>query len=726
MTTSTVEEVLRQFEWHGVEFTNDSGRDRMADCPFCGKRGALSVNSKTSQWTCHSGPDRCGRSGNFSSFLHQLWEEMVETTSDERLEELAKIREMPVEALREGGVAWDSRNDRWVVPVKNERGKVHDLKIWVRKGGKKKRVLLMTPGIGHGLWGIEELAAAKPGSGLTVWVCEGEWDAMVLRWLLRATGHSEGHLVVGCPGARLRKKTSVWVDLVRSRADRVVLVGDNDADGERMDAVWAGELAARGRRCEFLVWPDSLPEKFDLRDFVARHRSKDLRALTIYRKLEKLIAPEHPRVRFSSGSGDGGGTAGPPATRDRRADGKRPRFEKVLEEFRRWLRMTPDLEMAVRFAVCAHVTAEWPGDPLWGFLVGAPASGKTDVLVSMADAPRTVFQSSVTRENLLSGFAGPNDPSLIPKLIGNCGVFKDWTEMLDSHPTDQAKAYACLRGFYDGRVDRVFGNGTIRHYEGRCSLIAGVTNMIYQTSHVKSGERWLKFQLPRPPRAERELIIESAILGVTREVEKEKALKTAMCEFLDFKRDPLSPAEALDRRTVRRLGALAELVGVLRQTVEWSHGGMGKDREVAYRDDPEMPTRLAKQLTRLALADCAVRGKTKVDATTWRLLERVGFNTANGFNLDVVEAMMSLGGVDVELNELETASKMHRNTLERRLETMEVLGIISRRKISRHGTPGGLRYRVQVCPSVRKLWKTLAPGESHIDSAIDARRSSDE
>lgn len=720
MSLSKLPKPLRPFAWHGVRFEVESGDNHLADCPFCGKRLSLSVNADSSQFACNSSTKSCGKKGNAKTFLHELWATLADTTSDSRVAELAEDRGLPEAALRSMGVAWHSGKSWWCVPSFDAKGRVADLRVWKRKPGSRKRQLLATSGVPGGvvLWGADRLAAAPRGS--RVHVLEGEWDGGAVAWLVRVAG-DDNEVAVAVPGARTLKQP--WADAVLEVASEVVVYGDADEDGEAMCEKWWNACRAKVP-VKFCVWPSSVPEKFDARDFVARHLAADRKPLTILRKLEKLTSDKHPAMPFE-GQADAAAAETGERPSVRRRGGEPPSLARVYKVFNEWLEMTPDLTMALRASLAVHVSSEWTGSPVWMFLVGPPASGKSEILMSMSDAPCTFFQSSVTRESLVSGFSAGKDPSIIPKMIGRCAVFKDWTEMLELHPIDQGKVYGLLRGYFDGRVDRSFGNDQKRNYKGTGTILAGTTSEIFRVEKAQVGERFLKFILPRPPRATREKIIEAAILNVTREHDKDSAIREVVSEFLDYQREPLKPGEALPPALRKWIGAIADLAGMIRQSATWAGPSGMRDRELIYRPEPEMPTRLSMQLGRLAIADLVLRGKRVADAETWRIVERVAFNTCHGFNLDIVEGMSALGGQNLKRDAICDATRMHMTTLERRLEALEALKLVSRKKDeARRFGPGVSGYRWTLSSQVRRLWAVAKPRESHMNEFVQARHES--
>ena len=240
-------------------------------------------------------------------------------------------------------------------------------------------------------------------------------------------------------------------------------------------------------------------------------------------------------------------------------------------------------------------------------LVGAPASGKTLVLNALADSVDTVFQSNVHPEALVSQ-AGKGtvktDPSLFLRYIGRCAVFKDWTELLKSPEVIMQKVYSLFRGMYDGRMDKSFGHGVDRDYRGTFSMLAGSTDLVYAKTCTTSGERFLKFHLRDLSIAEQEAIAIEAMMSVTLELEKGVRVAKAVQDFLNQDWIPPKPGLVLGMATLKRLAALATIISVLRAQVEWDYAP-GSGEVLSYRPAAEAPTRLAKQLCKIADITCS-------------------------------------------------------------------------------------------------------------------------
>ena len=148
--------------------------------------------------------------------------------------------------------------------------------------GKK----MSTAGAFTTLWGWDKL---KPNQ--LVWVCEGEWDGMVLSWLLNMAKVSN-ECVVAVPGAKSLK--SEWSDALKG-CD-VIVAGDNDEDGSVMAKKFTNAITGSGGSVSYIGWPDTFPDKYDLSDFVAeRYTGGDMKARKILDELRALITDRHPQ-----------------------------------------------------------------------------------------------------------------------------------------------------------------------------------------------------------------------------------------------------------------------------------------------------------------------------------------------------------------------------------------------------------------------------------------------
>ncbi len=177
-----------------------------------------------------------------------------------------------------------------------------------------------------------------------------------------------------------------------------------------------------------------------------------------------------------------------------------------------------------------------------------------------------------------------------------------------------------LRDIYDGETDFHFGTGARRHYESTFGLIAGVTSSIDRHTRLVAnlGERFLKYRMPRPPRAERIARAVKAGKG-TGESSKKKDLKEAAHAVLNMK--PVI-AEIPDE-LIEKLAVTAELVATVRTEIDRDRNS----RDVVNEPDQEDPPRLTAQFVTLALGIAIAREKSEVTMSEIRLVNRVAVDS---------------------------------------------------------------------------------------------------
>ena len=313
--------------------------------------------------------------------------------------------------------------------------------------------------------------------------------------------------------------------------------------------------------------------------------------------------------------------------------------------------------LAIMYATVLSI--QLPGDPIWMFIVGPPGCGKTLLLNSFRNSPWAVYRSSITPKSLISGYVTSDgvDPSLIPRLRGKCFMLKDYTEIVSMPREAQDEIYGIFRGAFDGHCEKTFGNGLYRCYpDCYFSMLACVTEVIHGDDRAALGERFLKYNLVQGTTLDPTKHIESAITGMATQVETESKLQGVSAAFTnrDMEQESIPSPEPW---FIQRVIALSRCIGHLRATVART----GRD-ELIYRPTPEVGTRLAKQLVKLAQCLAVVLGKKRIDMDCYRLIYQVAIDTATGWNLDIFLFLMDNFPRPVLKEEIEIAARIASTT----------------------------------------------------------------
>lgn len=118
------------------------------------------------------------------------------------------------------------------------------------------------------------------------------------------------------------------------------------------------------------------------------------------------------------------------------------------------------LELLMALAV-GHFTPT--GEMLWLQLIGPSRSGKTELLMAIAQHPSCVKSDRFTRGALTGGFR--NSKSVLPRWDGKLVITKDIAAMLGMRREERQDTFFNLRNIHDGNMDVDFGSdvGHVSH-----------------------------------------------------------------------------------------------------------------------------------------------------------------------------------------------------------------------------------------------------------------------
>lgn len=715
---------LDPFIYHGVIFTEipktGSGQAK-GECPFCGKDDHFYVDIVTSQWDCK----RCLKSGNNITFMEQYHEKHLESTTKSDYKLIKKYRGSIVSATAYKNAEFAFRGDSVIFPVRSMTGRVQDLRVaQLDRQNNKFQKIRGTKGCKIGIWNIEELVDPDK-HHWDVWVCEGEWDGIALRYITRKLGLQV--IIIATPGTSLKKE---YVPIFNNR--KVTLLFDCDKAGDiGMATIGLGEpekgksgvLSSNTKSIKYIRWPLTIDDsrKYDISELIKEFKDpKD-----IVNRIKHLIA-DKPRSyplnnikkeKLSSGK----------KTRNKKKKGKKREdnndddsitikpvsYNGVVKSFSNNLKMSPDRMAALRVIVATILTTEISGDPLWVYIVAPPGSGKTALLNPLRDCEeKCIFRSSVGPKELVSGFQAAQDPSLLPKCNGKTLVLKDLTELIRAPGPIQEEVFGTLTGAYDGHVERSYGNNVHRSYDTHFSMLAGVTKAIYGNSKASLGIRTLKLQLIKMDKDGEDELLSSAMNSVGLEGEMNDEMGDSIRRFLLTveQRSAKELHSEIPQSYKERIKSLSQIIARLRTTVDRDF----KDDKVLYRPDPEVATRLAKQLIKLSMGlTYSLPEKGEFSEEEFGIVEDVAFHTSTGWNLDLVESFARVDSKRVTRKDLVDISNLPASNISRSIEDMKLLRLI----IEHRDKDAALmqnRVYYELDPELIDLWKKAKITKNHL------------
>lgn len=666
----------RIFANHGVDFTDERGDELIGTCPFTDKPGKFYVNTKTWLWDSKT----AGMSGNVTTFLTNIHEDYFDAIDDEQRIALARDRKLPRAAFEPWRIGWTG--DTYVIPVRNYKGQVQDLRMY----DLKDHVMKSTAGCKVGLLGAERLKARPTDP---IYLCEGEWDAIAMTYLLKLNNAPGVALAV--PGAGTFKQE--WVNWFTGRT--VHACYDHDTPGLKGEDTMIRRIGNVAKHLTFTHWPAELPDGFDLRDWVVYGLKKKTPDLCFDRL--RFLFKKQPRAALHADQPKIKGKVIKLIIKPKgKRPGKAPTLDEVHATFNKWLHHA-NLD-AVNLMLAVVLSQRMiEGHPIWLFLVGAPGGSKTVTMSAIADYEHVYSTSSLTAHSLISGMhhQGQVDPSLIPRLNDKILAIKDFTSILGLRDQDKEEIFSILRDAYDGKCGKVFGNGVERSYTSKFSIIAAVTPKIYELGdqHQALGERFLKFMMGDNMTHEgEEDIISRAIENVDADTQLREELGAVTAAFLAGSRENYETPR-LDNTWQRRIVSLSQFGARLRGSV--SRNAYNAEMMVG-KPFAEVGSRLGIQLAKLARALALVHGKPEVTFDEYRVVKKVMLDTISQRNEDFVRLMHEhcTGDQTMTTQELSLASRYPQATVRRVMDDLVLLDVVTR-------SGGAWKPRYTLSPYIR-------------------------
>lgn len=175
--------------------------------------------------------------------------------------------------------------------------------------------------------------------------------------------------------------------------------------------------------------------------------------------------------------------------------------EQIRDLYKKYFYLTPETEVLIDATIAISLATKLPGDSIWLMIVGAPSSGKTEMVNILLGNKHAHQVSTLTENTFLSSMRSHNgkEMSLLHR-IGPRGlmIMKDYTSIMSMSTEKREAILAQLREIFDGFFKKESGNGVNVEWKGKINAIFCVTDAIYTKGGESAamGRRSMMYELP--------------------------------------------------------------------------------------------------------------------------------------------------------------------------------------------------------------------------------------
>ncbi len=721
-------EKLRVFIFHGVDIDQDP-KEASGICPFCDKDGHFYVETSTGRWHCKT----CDEKGNIPVFLQKLMEYSKRLASEKEYKEMSEDRGIPVSAFKECGIVPSFINSSWLVPAYNVKGKLSNVYKCSRVDGKWR--VMSSPACTLHPFGVDKLSGKNK-----IHIVEGLWDWVAMRHTLSCVKSKGGkfiraksdtlettHDVIGVPGAGNFQES--WLTYIDGKD--AYFWYDNDHPrttpaGHTIRPGWDGmsrvkklcaESGKTPRTFHRLKWgktghDPARPDGYDYRDLLVSCKPSKA-----YETGMSLMEQARIRTKKKNKVDDQPSLELIPCES----------FPKLVKEFEENLHFTQQLRDTLTIMFATIISTDLGGAQIWMRIIGPPGSGKTTLAEALSSHGEYMLPISV-QTGFHSGYSvgrEQKDNSLIPKMNRRTVVIKDADTLINAPSRDRIMSE--LRDLYDGTSRAHYRTGQSNVYDDiRTTFLLCGTDELRSLNRTFLGERFLDCEILKgedtTPYLDRSLknTVELVTSGFKQpeKTEDDEGIQDDRMTYLKrvsmgciqhYKQQlpEMTPPKMTVTASTRIL-AIGQFLSFMRAAV--NRDGV----DVAYRPRPELATRLVGQFTKMSMCIAVTLGKKTVDAEVLRIITKVLMDTAEGFRLEIVDALYkSPTKSGLSAKELEIELAISEGHVRKLLKDMLEFKIIKRvAENNRSGARGRKRHVFQLDPEMKKLMALAIYGKA--------------
>ncbi len=355
-------------------------------------------------------------------------------------------------------------------------------------------------------------------------------------------------------------------------------------------------------------------------------------------------------------------------------------IEELRANFNYWLYLTDNDREAVEVVLAAALDRDIPGDPFWLYVISPSGGIKTEIIRALSKYDKAYTLDSLTPATFVSGKVEKDKETgdmypvagILESINGKVLIIKDFTVVLSSPDIARTEIYGQLRAIHDGYFEKAFGTlpDPIR-VESKIGLIAAVTGAIdlYTKAHSILGERLLKLRL-HPKTTETTM---KAYENLGKEEKLREDLTTTTAYYLRHVRTT-RPYPKPSGEQMRALTKISRYIALMRTHVI-SRYFQGQIVNMDFTE-PEVPTRVVKQLKKLAIGLAVVRQHDEVTADDMKTVKRVAKDCSLPVRQKIVESLATFLDKSVLAFQIQHDTRLPLNTVQNELKKMALLGIV--------------------------------------------------
>lgn len=329
---------------------------------------------------------------------------------------------------------------------------------------------------------------------------------------------------------------------------------------------------------------------------------------------------------------------------------------------------------------------------LWLLLVGAPSSGKTDLVKLVKNNKDVMSLDNLTLNSFITGERSTEKEKtydLLPLLNGKCLVIKDWTSLFSLDEKATKKIIGDWVNSYDKELSKFSSRRGKVTYESEFSHLGCITPATlnkHSTYLNMIGPRFMHFIIPDLTTDQENQSFDAIFSNTDRSV-KEKESGEMVSSYLDYlnERD-ITSIKALSKGVERFLKVASRFMAKARGIVLIQFASFKDDqgKDITYYEATdtqiEHPFRAVQQLIDLSKYLALVGNKEEVGAEELKLIREIVLSSMPADRANALKVLRTSENQEITTKELSDDSGKSFKTSGRLLEELSALGILKKNK----------------------------------------------